>query len=38
MKDGALDFEVTEAAAPATVSRPGGGDESGTEKEPEEVE
>jgi ATP-dependent Clp protease ATP-binding subunit ClpA len=38
MKDGALDFEVTEAAAPAAVSRPGGGDESGTEKEPEEVE
>jgi ATP-dependent Clp protease ATP-binding subunit ClpA len=38
MKDGALDFEVTEAAAPAAVSRPNGGDESGTEKEPEEVE
>jgi ATP-dependent Clp protease ATP-binding subunit ClpA len=38
MKDGALDFEVTEAAAPAAVPRPGGGDESGTEKEPEEVE
>jgi hypothetical protein len=38
MKDGALDFEVTEAATPAVVPRSGGADESGTEKEPEEVE
>jgi ATP-dependent Clp protease ATP-binding subunit ClpA len=36
MKDGKLDFDVTEATPPV-VSRPGG-EEGGTEKEPEEVE
>jgi ATP-dependent Clp protease ATP-binding subunit ClpA len=36
MKDGKLDFEITEAVAPV-ASRPGS-EEGGTEKEPEEVE
>jgi ATP-dependent Clp protease ATP-binding subunit ClpA len=36
MKDGKLDFEITEAAAPI-AGRPGS-EEGGTEKEPEEVE
>jgi ATP-dependent Clp protease ATP-binding subunit ClpA len=36
MKDGKLDFEITEAAPPI-ASRPGS-EEGGTEKEPEEVE
>jgi ATP-dependent Clp protease ATP-binding subunit ClpA len=36
MKDGKLDFEITEAAAPV-ATRPGS-EEGGTEKEPEEVE
>ena len=36
MKDGKLDFEITEAAAPV-AGRPGS-EEGGTEKEPEEVE
>jgi ATP-dependent Clp protease ATP-binding subunit ClpA len=35
MKDGKLDFEITEAATPV-AGRPG--EEGGTEKEPEEVE
>jgi ATP-dependent Clp protease ATP-binding subunit ClpA len=36
--DGKLDFDVTEAAVQAPVKPESGGDEGGTEREPEEVE
>ncbi len=36
--DGKLDFNVTEAAVPVSVKPESGGDEGGTEREPEEVE